>query len=431
MSVPAPAARPLRWRPGSLWLLGSGGALLVGAVALRSPVPIFLALPLLLAPAAAAWSGPRGPPRVTVDRHAEGTGQEVRLVGAVRASPGTDARELDVRFDLPPGLEETRAPTLTRTANELRFEFAWRAPEPTVGVGAPPRIVWQDACGLVERDATFVADPLVVGRYPPELLRVGAVRLRRTTVLPGETPSAQLGATGEFHGLRNATPQDPPRAINWGASARSGRLVANEFELDRTGDLLLLLDARGTSLGAEVDERLLSLSRAAATAIAESFLHEKARVGVGVFGEFLDVVPLATGRAHRLRVRERLRGAHLGPVGVPSERGAVAVSRYFARGTTTLLLSSLADEPAGDLVLHLRRRGYPVIVLSPSPVPILAQRTHLSATDEELGARLVQLERRARIAGSWSEAPTIDWDDYWSLGRFVEYLRYPVSRRGG
>jgi uncharacterized protein (DUF58 family) len=431
VSARAVRVDPLRWRPLSFLLFATGGGLLVAAVVGRSPVPLFLALPLLLAGPAAALGGPRASPAVVVHRRAEGSGAEVRVVGSVAPTDGTDARDLELAFDRPAALVVGRVPTSESSPEEVRFVIPWRAPEPAIVEVPAPRIVWRDACGLVERPVRSQATPLVVERYPPELVHVGAVRLRRTMALPGETPSPRLGAAGEFHGLRDAAPSDPPRRINWRASARAGRLVANEYEVDRTGDVLLLLDARRSSLGPELDDRLFSIARAAAAGIADSFLHEKARVGVGVFGEFLDAVPLASGRTQRLRVRARLLDARLGPADSPSERCAISVSRYFPPGVTTILLTSLVDDPAGELVIYLRRRGYPVIVLSPSPLPILTEQSSLPATDEALAARLTTLVRRARIAETWRDAPAVDWDDYWSLGGFVHFLRRAGVARVG
>jgi len=421
----------LRWRPLAVLLFGTGVVLLVTAVAERSPIPLFLALPLLLAGPAAALSAPRGPPELSLERHVEGTGDEVRIKGSMLPMSGVDGRDLDVSFVRPPGLFESSPPHLERSAEEVHFEFRWTAREPTIVVVPAPRAVWRDATGLIERAAVSDAPPLVVERYPPELARVGAVRLQRTTAIPGETPSRRIGAVGEFYGIRDAAPTDPPRRINWRASARAGRWLANEYQLDRTGDVLLLIDARRSSLGPWVDERLLSISRAAAAGIAESFLHEKARVGVGVFGEFLDIVPLSTGRAQRLRVRSLLLGARLGPADIPSERGAVSVSRYFLPGISTILFSALADEPAAELVPHLRRRGFPVVVLSPSPLPILSEHRVLSEEEESLAVRIERLARRAQVARVWQDAPAVDWEDYWSLGRFVEFLRRPWTRRVG
>ena len=431
MSATRSSDTALRWRPLAFLLFATGALLLVAAVAERSPIPLFLGLPLLLAGPAAALSGPRGSPELRLQHRAEGSGVDVRLVGSVTPTDRVDARDLEVDFERPPGLFESSPPRFERSERELRFDFHWKAREPTIAVVPPPHAVWRDATGLVERPATFDALPMVVERYPPELIRVGAVRLRRTMVLPGETRSRRIGTAGEFYGIRDAAPTDPPRRINWRASARAGRWLANEYQLDRTGDVLLLIDARRSSLGAWVDERLLSISRAAAAGIAESFLHEKARVGVGVFGEFLDTVPLSTGRAQGIRIRSLLLAARLGPAGIPSERGAVSVSRYFPTGVTTILFSSLADEPSAELVPHLRRRGYPVVVLSPSSLPITSEQRILSEEEEVLVIRIGRLARREQVARVWRDAPTVDWEDYWSLGRFVEFLRRPGTRRVG
>ena len=431
MSASAEPAPSLRWTPLSFLLFAAGAALMVGGVALRTPVPLFLGIPLLLAGPAAAFGGPRGPARLIVTREARGSAMEVTVrVWAVPVER-SDPRDLEVECPEPPGLTRVAPPTLRRTATSLETETHWRAEEPTVVVVPPPRIVWRDAAGLVERPAEFDSAPLVVERYPPELVRVGAVRLHRTLALPGETRSQRIGSVGEFYGLREALPSDPYRRINWRASARAGRLLANEYQLDRAGDLLLFLDARRSALGPDVDERLLGISRAAAAGIAQSFLREKVRVGVAVFSEFLDAVPLSTGRTQQFRVRDRLLAARLGPEHVPSERGAIAASRYFPPGTTTLLFSPLGDDTAEELIVHLRRRGYPVIVLSPSPLSLRATDTTLSSEDEAIVERIAGLSRRARIARTWRDAPAIDWTDHWSLGGFVEFLRRPATRRWG
>ncbi len=424
-------ARPLRWRPRAYLLLGVAGILLVGAVAERTPVPLFLAVPLLLAAPAAALTGPRRSPRLSAHRTATGTGVEVDITGSVRAADGIDARDLLIETPCPPGLSEVTPPVVRYTSEEAHYDLAWKAREPTVVVVPPPDVTWRDAVGLVEREASVALPPLFIERYPPELLRIGAVRLRRTMVLPGETPSRQIGTAGEFYGIRDALPEDPPRRINWIASARAGRLLANEYQLDRTGDILLVLDTRTTTLGRDVDERLLAVSRAAAAGIANSFLHVKARVGLGVFGEFLAAVPLGTGRAQQERIRRTLLSARPNPSDAPSERCAVSLSRYFPPGVTTVLFSTLVDERISDLLPYLRRWGFPVVVLSPSPLPVYADTARLSKEDEALVARIHRLRRRDQIATAWQEAPAIDWDDYWSLGRFVEFLRRPATRRVG
>jgi len=425
------AVHPLRWRPLTPLLLAAGAVLLLAAILFHNPVPLFLGLPLLLAPVAAGTIGPRGTPSVEVSLSAEGTGPEVRFEGTVSPPSGVDARDLVVEVDRPPSLLGDPMPRFERSGTLTRFRASWYAPNPVITELVPPPVAWRDPVGLVEREAVVSAAPLVIARYPPELLRIGAVRLERTTPLPGETRSRRVGESGEFHGIRLARPEDPPRQINWRASARDGRRLANEYDLEKTGDLLILLDARPTPLGRGVDEQLFSIARAAALGLSDAFLSVKARVGLGVFGEFLEVVPLSTGRTQRIRLESALKGARLATVSPPPERCAVSVRRAFPYGLTTVVLSSLADDSSVDVSPYLRRRGYPVMVLSPSPLPLLGGTTTLPDEDERLVDRIVRLTRRNRIARAWEEAPTIDWDDYWSLGHFVDFVRRPRVRRAG
>ena len=430
MSVRVPA-HPLRWRPLTPLLLAAGAASLVFSVLFRNPVPLFLGLPLLLAPVAAGAVGPRGSPAVGVSLSTEGTGPEVRFEGTFTPPPGVDARDLVVTVERPPSLLGDPVPEFDWSGTVARFRANWFAPNPVITELVPPSVVWRDPLGLVERQAVTSTEPLVITRYPPELLRIGAVRLERTTPLPGENRSRRVGESGEFHGIRLARPEDPPRQINWRATARAGQRLSNEYDLEKTGDILILLDARPTPLGPAADERLFSIARAAALGLSDAFLSVKARVGLGVFGEFLESVPLATGRAQRIRIETALKGAHLTSVRPPPERCAVSVRRAFPHGLTAVVLSSLADDSSADLTPYLRRRGYPVVVLSPSPLPLLAGASTLAEEDEQLAQRIARLARRNRIAHAWEEAPTIDWDDYWSLGHFVDFVRRPRVRRAG
>lgn len=419
----------LAWTARTFLFLGAGAGLLVLAVALRDPVPLFLGLPLLVAPAAAALSAPRADPRVGFAWREEGDGGDVRVTGAITPGSGTLAEDLVVGIRRPPSLQANSPELAQPTSGVVRLGCEWVATEPTIAVVPPPSVVWRDPAGFVERNVRGVDGELVIVRYPPELTRLGALHFDRTTVLPGETRSRRLGANGEFFGLRLAVPSDPPRRINWKASARAGRLLANDYALERTGDAVLLLDARATELGPEIDERLLSIARAATQGIAEALLRSKARVGVGIFGEFLQPVPLAMGSTHRLRIRSALAAARLSTQPGPPERCAIAMRRYFPPGVTVILVSSLAGDASGSLVPYLRYRGFPLLVLSPSPVPFLRTTVPLEPADDALANRLIALDRRAQLARAWNDAPVVDWSEFGSLGAFVEFVRRPAHRR--
>jgi uncharacterized protein (DUF58 family) len=430
--VSEPAAdRPIRWTGRSYLLLASALALFGVGVVARSPVPLLLAFPILLAPLAAPLMGPRGRPTVAVETRVEGSGREVRATVRLVPSPGVRPADLLPTFERVGGLLESRSPQESADDTAMEATFFWRLPDPTVAVVPPPLVRWQDALGLAEREVSVQGGEIAIERYPPELHHAGAVRLHRTIALPGETRSRAIGEAGEFYGIREAAPGDPMRRLNLRASARLGQRLVNEYVLDRTGDLIILIDARPSVLGSTTGGRLLGISKAAAFGLAETFLRAKSRVGVAVYGEFLDAVPLSTGRAHRLRIRNLLLAAPLAREPGPAERGAIALRRYFPRGATTVILSPLADEEGVDLVLHVRRRGFPAVVLSPSAVPLLPELGLLTREDGETVERLARLLRRQQISRAWSSAPVIDWEDYWSLGGFVQFLSRPSGRERG
>ncbi|HTS33932.1 MAG TPA: DUF58 domain-containing protein [Thermoplasmata archaeon] len=420
-----------RWRPLSYLLVAFAAVLFAGGVAGRNPVPIIAAFPLLLTPLVAPILGVRRNPRVAVTGQVEGAGGVIDVVFRLTPEAPVSPGDLRVQVPVPPGIDERAPPRASLEGGRLEVRLAWSVPQPTVASVPLPEVRWEDPIGLIERPVEVSGEPLAIERYPPELHRAGIVRLEHTIALPGETRSRAIGATGEFFGIREAVWQDPPRVINWLASARAGRRLANEYSLDRTGDVLILIDARPTALGPSMDTRLLGIARAAAYGLADAFLQEKTRVGLGVYGEFLSFLPLATGRTHRLRIHQMLFETSLAAVAGPAERCGVALRRYYARAMTTIVLSSLADDESMLLVPHLRRRGFHPVVLSPSFLPLAALTSDLSPEDEAVVGRVGRLLRREQIARTWQDAPAIDWTDFWSLGGFVDFLNRPTLRERG
>jgi uncharacterized protein (DUF58 family) len=421
----------LALRPATGVLFGVAALLVFLSVATQNPVPLFAAVPLLLAPIAASGSAPPPDARTDLRWSVEGSADEVLVRGSIRPSESVTTDSLEVRFFRPEPLVVTAPAQVNVTSEAIDFLLSWKAPYPLLANVPRPEIVWRDPLSLVEVSLPVETPALRIERYPPEVARLGSVRLPRTTPQPGEIRSRQIGSSGEFFAVRLAAPTDTPRQINWRATARAGHLLANDFHLERTGDLILLLDLRPTSLGAERDATILAVSKAAALGIASGFLAEKARVGLGTFDEFLNAVPLGSGRRHRYRIAQALSRAEMTDGGGPSERFGVLMRRYYPPGVTTVLFSALADDESLSLLSHLRRRGFPTVVLSPSPIPLLTP-TKEATTPEDLAAlRLIRLVRRWRIGEAWREGPVVDWPDYWSLAPFVRYLSAPsIARRG-
>jgi uncharacterized protein (DUF58 family) len=419
-----PSTGWFRWKPRAYVLYGTAAAFVFAAVALRNPAPLFVAVPLLLGPIAATFAFPGTLRSAALEWAVEGAGNQIKIVGTFRWKAPLRGGRMVPLFSLPASLSEAAPAEFEGAPSQLRFELRYAIPGPLLLELACPRLFWRDAWGLVEHEVKVSGEPLSVERYPPEIHRLDRIRLERTTPLPGEMRSRMVGPAGEYFAVRPSIPGDTRRQINWRATARAGKLLANDYHLERTGDLLLLLDLRPSRLGAARDDRILNVARAAAFGIADAFLAQKSRVGVGVFADQLAVVPLGTGRLQRFRIRALLRESKMPVEAGPPERLAISVRRFFPPGAFTILISPLLEEDSMLILPLLRRRGFPTVVLSPSPLAVLGLSD--STLEDRVAARLIRLVRRRRLGEAWQQAPVIDWDDYWSLSPFVRFLQSPA-----
>jgi len=427
--VPEPTPEPVRWTPRTYLLLGFGAGLAVLSVAVRNPVPLFAGLPFLLAPVLAGLRVPGGLAEVDLSWQSGGLSSEVVVTGVLRGRFGGASRDVGVVMPAVDGVTELAPIRYARGPTEVRFTLRWRLHEPSILTVPAPRVVLRDPLGLTERTLEGARPDLRLERYPPGLQRSASLRLQRTIPAPGESRSRTIGASGEFFGLRVAMPGEPPRRINWRASARAGRLLANDYQLERTGDLVVVLDVRPSEFGPEFDERILGVARAAVYGIAEAFLRNKVRIGFASFGEFVEAVPLSTGRVHRVRLLRAILASRRAEVAGPAERCALGLRRFYRPGVTVLVVSSWAGDPGFDLLPYIRRQGFPVVLLSPSPLPMRERTGGLDPADEPIAVRLERLERRVRLADLWVHGPVVDWDDYWTLEPLARVLRRPAYRR--
>jgi uncharacterized protein (DUF58 family) len=69
---------------------------------------------------------------------------------------------------------------------------------------------------------------------------------------PGLRPRRPRGSGSEFAALRQYTPGDEPRRIDWKASARAGQLVVTEFRAERSTTLLIAVDC-GRLMGTRIE----------------------------------------------------------------------------------------------------------------------------------------------------------------------------------
>ena len=228
--------------------------------------------------------------------------------------------------------------------------------------------------------------------FPPlTRLKYVTIRTRRTRVYSGTIPARVGGAGVEFFGLREYQPGDPPRWINWRASARHDEtLYANEFQQERVADVALVLDGREKTNWFRDGRSLFEHSVLAAASLADAFLSQGNRVGLLHYGRYLDWTFPGYGKVQRERILRAL--AHVQTGGSPVFSGLEHIPvRFFPAHSQVVLVSPLHIDDLETLI-HLRARGYQIMVISPDPVAFELAYLPI-APSVELAARVVRMER--------------------------------------
>ena len=123
--------------------------------------------------------------------------------------------------------------------------------------------------------------------YPNLLeLRRYEVALRRARALqPGQKVVRVYGRGTEFESLRDYVPDDEFRAIDWKATARSGRLTTRQYQQEKSQNVLIVLDC-GRVMGPVIDGLTrLDHSVSAGMMLAHVALLRGDKVGLMAFGE--------------------------------------------------------------------------------------------------------------------------------------------------
>lgn len=125
--------------------------------------------------------------------------------------------------------------------------------------------------------------PLVI--YPPygDLRKLDALRGRTLGKMFGVNRSVQVGTGTEFHGIREYQFGDEFRKVNWKATARLGRIMVREVEMEKNINVLIVLDASSTMGAGALLNTKLEYSIRAMIVLCKVVLEHNDMVGSAVF----------------------------------------------------------------------------------------------------------------------------------------------------
>ncbi len=240
------------------------------------------------------------------------------------------------------------------------------------------------------------------------------IRPKRTRNWPGEIVARRVGEGLEFYSLRDYIQGDPVRRINWKAASKyDNRLFTNQFMSELGGDTIIALDARSVSEVGVPPESTVAYSIRAAAIISYRLLRDRNRVGLISLGQSLERVFPGFGRRQFERIQIALSDTKSGETWEIRGLGAF-LATFFSTMVQIVVISSLNDEGSLEAIADIARRGFRVLVISPSPVGIessfLKRRDFEKQTYAEIAERLLGIQRRNRLNELRQYVTVVDWD---------------------
>jgi uncharacterized protein (DUF58 family) len=260
---------------------------------------------------------------------------------------------------------------------------------------------------VTARQSLPTAGQVLVLPAAPRVRRI-SIRTRSTRVYSGTIPARQGGPGIDFFGVREYQPGDPQHAVNWRVSARHPQaLFSNEYEQERVADVGIILDARSkvNDLGEKLN--IFEESILAAASLTDAFLSSGNRVGLLIYGQFINWTLPGYGRQQRERILHAL--ARANPGDSQAFAGIYIPHRLFPVRSQLVFISPMIGDDVQPLI-NLRAQSYALIVVSPDAVGYEA--ASLPETEAVRQAtRILALRRwvtiqRLRHAG----VQVVDWD---------------------
>jgi len=268
----------------------------------------------------------------------------------------------------------------------------------------------------------------------PQIEEIRDISVRaKANIYPGIMQTKHTGIGTEFFGIRNYSSGDSFKKINWKSFARFCQPMVNDYELESTTDVILIVDARQIQGTGTMKHNPMEYGIKAAVSIASHFLKRRDRVGLIVFGKTegkLKWVYPESGKKQLYKIIEEI--VEIQAQGEFPFNGVVyrSVTHMLPKKALVIFISSLEQDntiPKG--VERLIAHGYNLIILSPSPIDI-EYNLHSLDADYDLAHKILSLERKNFLSQLRNKgARVVDWNPSMPLMiSLKEVEKYQIRR---
>jgi uncharacterized protein (DUF58 family) len=322
-------------------------------LAVNAVVAVAALLDVVLAPAPGSVDVERDHPRaVTLDHPATitwqvetpagfrpwGAAATVRVADELAPSLRAPTRRIDLRMA---ARGTTRASIEARPSRRGRFEPS----ELVVRTSGPMGVM---------RKQRRREHPTTLNVLPPfRSAREAELSLRRARILEIGLRSARgRGGGTEFDSLRELTPDDETRRIDWAATARTQRPIVRTYRAERNQTVLCLLDSGRTMAGRVDGVPRMEYAMDGAMLLAELATGLGDRMGLLAFDQEINTtIEPSNRRSQRAEISERLFDLEPALAESSYQNVVTGVLARYRRRSFLVLLTELGPEAVEQFLL--------------------------------------------------------------------------------
>ncbi len=246
----------------------------------------------------------------------------------------------------------------------------------------------------------------VVALPPVEDLGSTKLRPQITKGWLGNIRSQQMGIGSEFYSIREYHQGDQMRDLNWKAMARYLDPKTNAYKAEKSGDVIIIVDAFKESNVGVFEENILKHSIKATTSLTSDLISDRNRVGLIVMGEFVRWVYPKAGQEQIYEITDNLMDLKSGSFW-RVEHAKYILEKIFPNECMLIFISPLINEKVTETIADLARKRYEMAVVSPCPIEL--QKKYIDKKDKRV-EQLHKIERENRMTRLRDYGPVIDWD---------------------